>query len=87
MVPQVRYLTKGQGVAGRKKFKLYVPGIVQDPPTAPELKEWQRRSDLPLKRFFNTSGMNYRSLGLKDKLPEMSEAEALKLLASGVALL
>ena len=39
-------------------------------------------SDLPLKRFFNTSGMDYRALGLKDKLPEMGEEEALKLLAS-----
>uniref|UniRef100_UPI00261241DC ArsC/Spx/MgsR family protein n=1 Tax=uncultured Fretibacterium sp. TaxID=1678694 RepID=UPI00261241DC len=43
---------------------------------------WQRRSNLPLKRFFNTSGMNYRALGLKDKLPEMGEEEALRLLAS-----
>ena len=56
--------------------------IVQDPPTVPELKEWQKRSALPLKRFFNTSGMNYRALGLKDKLPGMDEEEALKLLAS-----
>ena len=56
--------------------------IVQEPPTVPELKEWQRRSDLPLKRFFNTSGMDYRALGLKDKLPEMGEEEALRLLAS-----
>ena len=56
--------------------------IVQAPPTVPELQEWQRRSNLPLKRFFNTSGMNYRALGLKDKLPEMSEEEALRLLAS-----
>ena len=46
------------------------------------MQEWQRRSALPLKRFFNTSGMNYRALGLKDKLPEMSEEEALRLLAS-----
>ena len=56
--------------------------IVREPPTVPELKEWQKRSALPLKRFFNTSGMNYRALGLKDKLPEMSEEEALRLLAS-----
>ena len=56
--------------------------IVQDPPTVPELKEWQKRSALPLKRFFNTSGINYRALGLKDKLPGMDEEEALKLLAS-----
>ncbi len=56
--------------------------IVREPPTVPELKEWQKRSALPLKRFFNTSGMSYRALGLKDKLPGMDEEEALKLLAS-----
>ncbi len=56
--------------------------IVQAPPTVPELKEWRCRSGLPLRRFFNTSGMAYRALGLKDRLPGMDEAEALKLLAS-----
>ena len=56
--------------------------IVQDPPTAVELAEWRRRSGLPLARFFNTSGMAYRALGLKDRLPAMGEAEALSVLAS-----
>ena len=56
--------------------------IVQDPPTIPELTEWRCRSGLPLRRFFNTSGMAYRALGLKDRLPKMDEAEALGLLAS-----
>lgn len=56
--------------------------IVQNPPTVPELTEWRGRSGLPLKRFFNTSGMAYRTLGLKDRLPEMDEGEALGLLAS-----
>ena len=50
--------------------------------TLEELREWQRRSGLPLKRFFNTSGMLYRDLGLKDKLPGMSEEEQLALLSS-----
>ena len=49
--------------------------IIEDNPTVEELKDWHERSGLPLKRFFNTSGMKYRELGLKDKLPEMSEEE------------
>ena len=56
--------------------------IKEDQPTLEELREWQRRSGLPLKRFFNTSGMLYRDLGLKDKLPGMSEEEQLALLSS-----
>ena len=56
--------------------------IKEDNPTLEELREWHARSGLPLKRFFNTSGMAYRELGLKDRLPEMSEAEQLRLLAS-----
>ena len=56
--------------------------IIEDNPTAEELKDWHERSGLPLKRFFNTSGMKYRELGLKDKLPEMSEEEQYELLAT-----
>lgn len=56
--------------------------IVEDNPTVEELKEWYEKSDLPLKRFFNTSGMKYRELKLKDKLPDMSEDEQLELLAT-----
>ena len=56
--------------------------IVADNPTAEELRLWHRMSDLPLKRFFNTSGMKYRELELKDKLPRMSEDEQYELLAS-----
>ena len=59
-----------------------VRDIKEDRPTLEELREWQRRSGLPLKRFFNTSGMLYRDLGLKDKLPGMTEDEQLALLAS-----
>lgn len=47
-----------------------------------ELKEWHKKSGLPLKRFFNTSGMLYKSMGLKDKLPSMSEEEMYELLAA-----
>lgn len=51
-------------------------------PTAEELKAWQERSGLPLRRFFNTSGMLYRSLALKERLPGMGEDEMLALLAA-----
>ena len=56
--------------------------IVDDNPQADEIKEWWEKSDLPLKRFFNTSGMKYRELKLKDKLPGMSEEEQFDLLAT-----
>lgn len=56
--------------------------IIEDNPQADEIREWYNQSDLPLKRFFNTSGMKYRELKLKDKLPEMSEEEQFKLLAT-----
>lgn len=56
--------------------------IKEDNPTLEELKVWYRRSGLPLKRFFNTSGLQYKALQLKDKLPHMSEEEQLALLAS-----
>ena len=51
-------------------------------PTAEELTAWYQKSGLPLKKFFNTSGLQYKTLGLKDKLPEMSEADQLALLAT-----
>lgn len=51
-------------------------------PTYDELSAWYQRSGLPLKKFFNTSGLLYKSMGLKDKLPSMSEDEMLKLLAT-----
>ncbi len=56
--------------------------IVEENPTFEELKAWYAKSGLPLKRFFNTSGLVYKDLGLKDKLPTMSEEEQLKLLAT-----
>ena len=56
--------------------------IKEDNPSAEELKEWHERSGLPLKRFFNTSGMLYKELKLKDRLPNMSEEEQYELLAT-----
>ena len=51
-------------------------------PTAEELRTWWQASGLPLKKFFNTSGLQYKALGLKDKLPTMTEEEQLQLLAT-----
>ena len=56
--------------------------IVENNPTYDELKEWYTKSGLPLKKFFNTSGLLYKEMNLKDKLPTMSEDEQLKLLAT-----
>ena len=56
--------------------------IVEQNPTYEELKEWYAKSGLPLKKFFNTSGLLYKELNLKDKLTEMSEEEQLQLLAT-----
>ena len=66
----------GQGAAYEAR------DIKADNPTLSELTEWYRRSGLPLKRFFNTSGLQYRALGLKDRLADMSEEEQLALLAT-----
>ena len=56
--------------------------IKEENPTYEELKAWYRASGLPLKRFFNTSGLQYKALGLKDKLPAMTEDEQLHLLST-----
>lgn len=56
--------------------------IKEENPTAEELRTWYQASGLPLKKFFNTSGLVYKALNLKDKLPTMTEEEQLELLAS-----
>ena len=56
--------------------------IKEENPSYEDLKRWYAKSGLPLKRFFNTSGLLYKSLGLKEKLPTMTEEEQLRLLAS-----
>ena len=56
--------------------------IKTDKPTEDELAEWWEKSGLPLKRFFNTSGKLYKEMKLKDRLPEMSEADQISLLAT-----
>ncbi|EWM53873.1 arsenate reductase family protein [Ruminococcus flavefaciens] len=56
--------------------------IKEKNPTLAELKKWYKKSGLPLKKFFNTSGLLYKSMNLKDKLPAMSEEEQLRLLST-----
>lgn len=56
--------------------------IVENNPTADELKVWIDRSGLPIKKFFNTSGTLYREMGLKDRIPQMTEEELVELLAT-----
>ena len=74
-----------------KKAKAWLDGrgvdyedrhIKENNPTYEELKAWYEQSGLPLKRFFNTSGLLYKSMNLKDKLKDMSEEEQLQLLAT-----
>ena len=71
----IRWL-EGRGIAYTYR------DIKEQNPTYEELKAWYERSGLPLKRFFNTSGLQYKALGLKDKLPGMSEEEQFALLAT-----
>ncbi len=56
--------------------------IVEDNPSAEELREWHEKSGLPLKKFFNTSGLKYKELNLKDRIPEMTEDEIFELLST-----
>ena len=65
-----------------KKINYILRDIKEQNPTIEELSQWYRDSGLPLKKFFNTSGMLYKSLELKTKLPTMTEEEMLALLAS-----
>lgn len=64
------------------KIEYELRDIKSDNPTLVELTEWYKRSGLPLKKFFNTSGLLYKSLDLKNKLPTMSEDEMLNLLST-----
>lgn len=63
-------------------YEVEIRPIKEENPTAEELKQWHEKSGLPLKRFFNTSGVIYKEMKLKDKLPNMSEEEQYQLLAT-----
>lgn len=73
---KARKWLEGQGIAFDAR------DIKEENPSEAELRAWYARSGLPLGRFFNTSGLQYKALGLKDKLPGMTEDEQLALLAT-----
>ena len=64
------------------KIEYELRDIKLDNPSLEELTEWYNKSGLPIKKFFNTSGLLYKSLDLKNKLPEMNESEMLRLLST-----
>ena len=80
--PKCTTCQKAQKWLDDNKIKYEFRDIKLDNPTLDELTEWHKKSGLPLKKFFNTSGLLYKSLDLKNKLPTMSEDGMLKLLAS-----
>ena len=80
--PKCTTCQKAQKWLYDNKIEYEFRDIKLDNPTLDELIEWHKKSNLPLKKFFNTSGLLYKSLDLKNKLPTMSEDEMLKLLAS-----
>lgn len=79
--PKCTTCKKAQNWLDSKGIGYSLRNIKEENPTYEELKEWYGRSGLPLKRFFNTSGMIYRSMNLKDKLDDMTDEEKLRLLA------
>ena len=82
VLSQVLHCQKAKAWLEERGISYDLRDIKQDNPTAEELTAWYQKSGLPLKKFFNTSGLQYKALGLKDKLPAMSEAEQLALLAT-----
>lgn len=80
--PKCTTCQKAQKWLDENKTEYEIRNIKEEKPTYDELKRWYKESGLPLKKFFNTSGLLYKSMELKDKLPLMSEEEQLKLLAT-----
>ena len=80
--PRCTTCKKAETWLSEKGIAAKVRDIKEDNPTEKELRQWHKKSGLPLKRFFNTSGLKYKELSLKDKLPSMSEEEQYKLLAT-----
>ena len=80
--PKCSTCKKAQSWLDSRQISYTARDIKTQRPEEEELREWHRLSGLPLKRFFNTSGLQYKALDLKDKLPAMSEDEQFALLAS-----
>ena len=80
--PKFTTCQKAQKWLDDNKIEYKLRNIKEDNPSFEELSAWYKMSGLPLKKFFNTSGLLYKSMALKDRLPDMSEDEQLKLLAT-----
>jgi len=80
--PKCSTCKKAEAYLNEKNAKFSVRDIKTERPSLDELKDWIKRSGLDIKRFFNTSGLKYKELNLKEKLPSMSEEEKIELLAS-----
>lgn len=80
--PKCTTCQKAQKWLDENNISYELRNIKEENPTAEELAQWYRDSGLPLRRFFNTSGLIYKSMDLKNKLPAMSEEEMISLLAS-----
>lgn len=80
--PKCSTCKKAEAYLNEKNVKFSVRDIKTERPSLDELKDWIKRSGLDIKRFFNTSGLKYKELNLKEKLPSMSEEEKIELLAS-----
>lgn len=80
--PKCTTCQRAKSYLDAKGVSCEIRDIKLENPTAEELRAWWKASGSPLKKFFNTSGLQYRALDLKDKLPSMSEEEQLRLLAS-----
>ena len=80
--PKCSTCKKAQAFLDAHHLQYTLRDIKTENPAADELRDWQQRSGLPLKRFFNSSGQRYREMALPQKLPDMPEAEQLALLAS-----
>ncbi len=80
--PKCSTCKKAEQYLIEKNFNYTLRDIKQNNPSKEELKDWIERSGLEIKRFFNTSGLKYKELNLKEKLPQMSDDEKIELLAS-----
>ncbi len=80
--PKCTTCKKAKKCLGDNKIEYELRDIKEDNPSLEELTAWHKMRGLPLKKFFNTSGLLYKSMELKDKLPTMSEEDQLKLLAT-----
>lgn len=80
--PKCTTCKKAQAYLDARGTAYEIRDIKLENPSEEELRQWWKTSGLPLKKFFNTSGLQYKALGLKDKLPTMSEDEQIALLAT-----